>query len=298
MADQWGDAIGIGHAHRLKDAFTQANKKAWCYFVPFLQAFSLPPNRVVRILKRDGCVCVLVERPEGVDLLVPPLPFKEGVLRTLLSDLALHNGDRTTRILWVDETDAAHLKDLFVLTHKDAEYIYDPALIVRAEGRAFRDLRKRLNRFGRENNACFRPMLAEDVGACHDLLRYWRKRQGRRHPFLFDWGYTRAALDAYADWPDELLKGWCVEMEGQVEAFALTGEIQSEMAQFFVAKANPDVFGLSEYLRWQVFQNLTSYPLVNDAGDLDLVGMRQFKMKFRPVAHIQVFSAELRKEAL
>lgn len=299
MGSVWGDPIGIGHAQILRTAFKRANKKAWCYFPPFLCAFSLPPNRIIRVLERDGCIFLLVERPDGVDFLCPPVPFDAHVFDEMINALVAFNGERSTRVLWVDEADAALMDaSRFDLSEKDAEYVYDPARVAKAEGSDFRDLRKRVTRFEREEQALFRPLLAADIEGCHILLKYWRKRQGRRHPFLFDWGYTRAALDAFAQWPAEFLKGWCVEIDGEVEAFALAGDIHSEMAQFFVAKTNPDILGLSEFLRWRVYHALSDYKWVNDAGDLGLNGLRQFKMKFRPVDRLQVFSAEVRKEGV
>ena len=299
MGSVWGEPIGVENASMLRKAFAKANKKAWCYFTPFLCAFSLPPNRVVRVLERGDCICLLVERPDGIDLLCPPVPFDASVLDTLTDELMTVNGERPTRILWVDAVDAALMDAArFDVGEKDAEYIYDPSVIAKAKGADFRDLRKRVTRFEREEQAQFRPLVANDIEGCHVLLKYWRKRQGRRHPFLLDWGYTRAALDAFVDWPSEFLSGWCVEIDGEVEAFALAGVLQGEVAQFFVAKTNPDILGLSEFLRWRVYQQLSDYKWVNDAGDLGLDGLRQFKLKFRPVDRLQVFSAEVRKEGV
>jgi hypothetical protein len=299
MNDGWGEVISPAHAGMLRAAFVQANKKAWCYFVPFLCAFSLPPNRIVRVLKHGQSVCLLLERPDGIDFLCPPLPFDLKVFDAVLAKVLAANGERSTRVLWVDETDATLLDaSLFELKAKDEEYIYDPHLIANAEGRAFRDIRKRVHRFEREHASQFRTMLVDDVSACHELLKYWRKRQGRKHPFLLDWGYTKAALDAFDQWTSEFLTGWCLEIDGKMKAFALVGETLPQMAHFFIAKTDPDVWGLSEYLRWRVYQTLSHYQWVNDAGDLGLDGLRQFKMKFRPVDRLQVFSAEIRKEGL
>jgi len=299
MGDGWGAPIEISHASQLRSAFVKSGKKAWCYYVPFLCAFSLPPNRVVRVLKRNDCIFLLVERPDGIDLFCPPLPFGEKVFDDVLKELGERNGDRATRILWVDEVDAQKLDaSHFEIQEKDEEYLYNPSLIAEAKGKNFRDLRKRLNRFERENQVHFRPLVPQDVEACHALLRHWRKRQGRRHPFLLDWGYTRSALDAFADWDSEFLLGWGVELAGEIKAFAFAGEMLPDVAQFFVAKTDPEIWGLSEFLRWRVYQALSSYALVNDAGDLGLDGLKQFKMKFRPVARLQVFSARVRKEGL
>lgn len=283
----------------LRSVFARANKRAWCYFPPFLCAFSLPPNRVVRVCERGGCVCVLVQKPDGMDLLCPPVPFSEPVLLDVLRELRAHNGARATRILWVDEEDAAQMSRAgFVFQEKDAEYLYDPGRIWAAQGSEFRDLRKQVRRFEGGGDARFRAMAAGDVPGCEGLLKHWRKRQGRKHPFLLDWGYTRAALNEFAAWTVPDLCGWCVELEGRIAGFALAGRMGETMAQFFVAKTDPDVPGLSMFLRYRVYGDLSHYPLVNDASDLGLPGLRQFKQKFRPVARLRVYLANVSAEVL
>lgn len=284
-----GHPIEPAQGQRLREIFLRANKSAWCYFFPFLCAFSLKPNRVVHVAEILGSTCLLVQRPDGVDLFFPPIPYDDRVI----GKLADFNRGRLPRILWVDADDGAMLRDRdqFLLKDKDSDYIYDPLCITAAVGRPFRDLRKRVRRFERAFRPHFRQMNERDVPDCQALLKHWRRRQGRRDPFLLDWGYTRAALDQFHVWPEDMLQGWCVEIDGQVDAFAMAGQMQPELAQFFIAKADPDLPDLSYFLRWQVYGKLSSYRMVNDAGDLGLPGLRQFKQKFRPVDRWQVFSA-------
>ena len=297
------EPIAPAHARDLSGAFSAASKRAWCYYPPFLCCYSLPPGREVFVAERRGAVLLLVRRntPDGprADLLVPPLPLSVDVLESVLEDLRALNVSRPARILWADEEDVSRLPtDRFSHRLKDSEYLYDPSRIAEARGRPYRDLRKRLNRFRRCVPSRFHEMGAGDIAGCQDLLRHWRRRQGRKHGFLLDWGYTRAALDRYGEWGREDLQGWCVEVEGRVAAFAMGGRMQDDLANFFVAKTDPDVPGLSEYLRWEVYRSLSHYPLVNDAGDLGLPGLRRHKQKFRPVGRLSVYTADVRpKEA-
>lgn len=295
------EPIAPAHTGRLKRAFSRALKRTWCYYTPFLCCYSLPPRREVFVAEQGDVLWLLVRRstPQGsrIDLLVPPLPMSSDLLDATLNDLQTVNGDRAVRILWMDEEDATRLPaDRSTLRLKDVEYLYDPARVAAAPGRPYRDLRKRLRRFGRQVCARFREMALGDIAACEDLLRHWRRRQGRKHRFLLDWGYTRAALARYGEFSRQDLQGWCVEVEGRVAAFAMGGWLQEDLASFFIAKADPDVWGLSEYLRWEVCRSLPGYGLVNDAGDLDLPGLRQHKRKFRPVERLPVYTAEVRLE--
>lgn len=295
------EPVGPEHTARLRRAFAAADKRCWCYYAPFLCCFSLPPGREVFVAEQDGALWLPVRRSgrwgARLDLLVPPIPFSDGALLEVMAEFRVANRGKPPRVLWVDGADAEQLPaDRFSVRPKDAEYLYEPARVAAASGRPYRDLRKRLNRFRREARAEFREMRPEDVPACEALLRHWRGRQGRRRPFLLDWWYTRAALERYGAWPEEDLQGWCVTVEGRVAAFAMAGRMQAGLANFFIAKADPDVRGLSDYLRWAVCGTLSDYALINDAGDLGLPGLRQHKQKFRPVAKLPVYSAEARGE--
>ena len=160
------------------------------------------------------------------------------------------------------------------------------------EGSEFRDMRKRVRK-AEKNFPDFMDLSVDDIFECQELLRKWRSLQGRKNSFLLDWGYTRAALNNFHRFSAENLYGWCVKVQGNVEAFALAGPMNKNTANFFVAKTNPEFIGLSEYLRWKVLGELRAFSYVNDAGDLGILGLRQHKMKMRPTALQKTFTATL-----
>ncbi len=285
------------HTRRLQGVFESARKSAWCYYAPFLCCFSLAPAREVFLAEHDGALWLPVRRVDRsgrawFDLVVPPMPLSAEPLADVLNRFRDINGGRYPRILWVDEADRRCLPpDGLEVRIRSREYLYDPSKVAAATGRPYRDLRKKLRRFRRGADPLFRKLTPADITACRALLRHWRKRQGRKRDFLLDWGYTRSALSMYGHWTSEELQGWCVELEGRVAAFAIAGRMHARLANFFIAKTDPDVRGLSEYLRMEVYRALADFDLVNDAGDLGLQGLRQHKRKFRPVELIPVYSA-------
>lgn len=276
----------------LFDTFDRAGKRAWCYYAPFLTCYHLPPGRRVLVGTYDSAMFILArtERKQVVyNLLVPPIPFDPGKTVRLLDSLRTNTGV-DPRILWCDEADAKLADRIgLVAEEKEKEYFYDPVGVAALAGPTYKELRKRVRRAERRYAPEFREMQSRDIPGCHELLKRWRNLQGRKHSFLLDWGYTRAALDRFGDWSVKDLGGWCVDVNGRPAAFAMAGRMSSDQACFFVAKSDPELPGLSDFLRHRVYQTLSDFRLVNDAGDLDLPGLRQHKRRFRPVEMRPVF---------
>ncbi len=134
-----------------------------------------------------------------------------------------------------------------------------------------------------------------DAEACRQLLCAWEATQGRKHCKLLDHGYTLACFELAHQLPDDDLRGQVVLLDGQIAAFAFGGEMWPGMASFFIAKASACPRGLSYFLRWHFAAALQDYGLVNDASDLGHPGLRQFKRSLRPVAMVDVYTAEQRR---
>lgn len=289
------ESIAPSHITSLKEAFTRAGKSAWSYFAPFLCCYHLPPSRQVLVSGYGDSLLILIQQ-KTLNLMLPPLPMNETLLTTLVEEHYRTN-QMPLRILWLDEEDARLIlnnnsikADIKV---KDTEYLYNPKLVSSTYGKEYRDVRKRVNKFEREHHPTFREFNLHDMKPCLNLLKRWRINQGRRRNFLLDWGYTKAAVQRYAEFKRHHLQGWCVEAEGEVVAFAMAGPISANTASFFIAKSDTTMVGLSEYLRVHVHSALSDYDRVNDAGDLELPGLRRHKMKFRPAELAPVYTAEL-----
>lgn len=285
--------IAASDTDELFTLFDAAGKRAWCYYAPFLNCYHTPPGRRVMIGTFASSTCVLAitaRRKTIINLVVPPIPFDPEATQRLSADIRDRTGTEP-RVLWCDEADARIGEGIgYSAEQKELEYFYDPARVAAMEGPGYKELRKRVHRAERRYQPTFREMTKDDVPACHDLLKRWRRLQGRKHDFLLDWGYTRAALDRFGDWSVQDLAGWCVMVDDRVAAFGMAGRMAADQACFFIAKSDPALPDLAEYLRVGVYGALDAYRLVNDAGDLDLPGLRQHKRRFRPVDQRPVFT--------
>ena len=291
--------ISVDDCESIQEILERNNKCMWVHFSPFLVSYSLPPRRSLYLLEIEGSlVLIQVNVRNGetrTDLLFPPVPYTDKI-NSWLTTLAEVVGQKDVRIIWVDEEEISRLQLEFdenlAWDEKGVEYIYEPKKVWTMEGSEFRDMRKRVRK-AEKNFPDFMDLSVDDIFECQELLRKWRSLQGRKNSFLLDWGYTRAALNNFHRFSAENLYGWCVKVQGNVEAFALAGPMNKNTANFFVAKTNPEFIGLSEYLRWKVLGELRAFSYVNDAGDLGILGLRQHKMKMRPTALQKTFTATL-----
>ncbi|MFQ6097490.1 MAG: phosphatidylglycerol lysyltransferase domain-containing protein, partial [Armatimonadota bacterium] len=174
---------------------------------------------------------------------------------------------------------------------KEDEYLYAPRDSLSLRGTRMRTFRRHVNAFTSRFDFECEAYSESHREECLALLRAWRKTQGRKHRFLLDVGYTKAALDLCGTLPPEDLFGEVVMVNGRVVAFAFAGRMSEDLANFFVAKADPALDGLSYFLRWRMFRRLSEYGRVNDAGDLGHPGLAQFKRSLRPVEMLPVFRA-------
>ena len=278
---------------RIKDKVEFGNKKSWVYFAPFLIAYNLYPKRSLYLLE-DHSASIIFQHlkndvRERIDLIIPPLYLNDQSLNWLdnFTDFVSNELDQDSlRIMWVDEDDKNCLSNYFgdrlVIEKKDHEYLYNIKSVVSMCGPDFKDLRKAVNKILKLNPK-FRKMEDKDINNAIDLLKYWRKSQGRKNDFLLDWGYTKKALMIFSEFSEKDLYSWCIEIDNKMVGFAMAGPMTKDIANFFIIKTDTSISGLSLYLRWKVLKELTEFSLINDASDLGIYGLRQHKMKLRPV---------------
>ena len=278
---------------RIKNNIEIGNKKSWAYFSPFLIAYNLYPKRSLYLLEDNSADIVFQYSKnnvrERIDLIIPPFNLNNQSLNWIDAFAELISNELSQdslRIMWVDEDDknclSNHFGDRLVIEKEDQEYIYDIKSVVSMIGSDFKDLRKSVNKILKMNPK-FRKMEYKDTSKAMELLKFWRKSQGRKNDFLLDWGYTKNALMIFSEFSKNDLYSWCIEIDNKMVGFAMAGPMTKDIANFFIIKTDTNISGLSLYLRWRVLKELTEFSLINDASDLGIYGLKQHKMKLRPV---------------
>jgi len=277
-------------------AAERASAWLWAAYAPFLLSYGESPARAVLVGEvLDALVVLLRRKVRGehhLDFALPPLAEDpKDALDAVLPLVESFNGALETRVLWADLPTAAWAcaRTGWDIRPYEREYLYRRQAVLEMKGAEFRPLRKRLSRCEREAMPEVRPYCAEDHPACVRLLKDWQDEREDALKPVFDFGYTRAALDLAAHISEPFLTGLVVEVEGRIRAFAFGGLIRPGLGQFFLLKSDPHVLGLAETARVALMERLEGCDLINDAGDLDRPGLAQHKRMFRPVAFVPTF---------
>ena len=291
--------ISVADTTLLKDIFSQTGRDSWAYFAPFLACYSLPPKRPLYLTEKHDFFCLFQYsrriNSERIDLVIPPSMLTREVKTYLLKTKDFLQ-QANMRILWVDSSDINTLKELFgegiEIQEKENEYIYDPKEVFCLSGKKYKDIRKKINNIANREPVFF-ELEEDDVSAALDVLDKWRSVQGRKNKFLFDWGYTRVALNSVGQFDNADVKSWGLELDKNLVGFSMAGPINQNTARFFIAKTLMGIKGVSEYMRWRTFEMLQNYDFVNDASDLGIDGLRQYKRKLRPYKMRTVYTATI-----
>ena len=290
-------ALDAADLPRFKAAMEAGEQEGWCRYLPYLLARNRPDRRAVLFAEDDGALCVFFwrAREDGprLDLYFPPVPMSLAALDRCLERANDFNGDRSARILRVDEKEATVLsKDRNLrLTPRRRQYLYRPADFESLAGKRFRTLRRQAALVEALPDVEVLPYEPQHAEACHALLRRWRDAHRAAHGDAGGAGAARRAIDLAGAFPEIDLRGEVVSVDGQVAAFAFGGAIRPGVGCFLEAKCDATVPGMTYFHRHRFLLRMRDFEIVNDGSDLGRPGLRQLKDSMRPVRMLEEYRA-------
>jgi hypothetical protein len=130
-----------------------------------------------------------------------------------------------------------------------------------------------------------------------ELLKQWYSQYGKD---VTDYGYTSKLVEEWngfkSDKFDELgLQARALYIDDKIVSLSMWGKLCDGMAVYIVCKSlkAPYIsYFVGDFVRWNTYIEMISYGYryVNDGGDLGLEGLKKYKMKFRPVDVIDIYS--------
>jgi len=164
-----------------------------------------------------------------------------------------------------------------------ANYIYQVSDLTELPGRKYHNKRNHLNNFRRNYpEYCYLPITAELIPLCRVAAERWSSANNiENYPTLLE---EKQAIDLIFDHWDELnLKGACIAVLGQIEAFTIGEDMNSKLAAIHIEKANATISGLYSAINQMFLAETWQDKLyVNRAEDLGLPNLRRTKLDYGP----------------
>jgi hypothetical protein len=168
--------------------------------------------------------------------------------------------------------------------------------LVSLPGKDFSTIRNKVNKFQRENpEAAVRRYRKADYGPVMELSKRWRKIAGRKYANIFDKAYFREMLK-YNDELGQLI--FVAENGDRIIGMVAGGELPTGQAWGSLLKYESGIAGLSETLSVEFARELNrinpGLRLMNVGSDLRAGGLREYKLKFRPVLNLKRYQVFLK----
>ncbi len=182
------------------------------------------------------------------------------------------------------------------VTLKGIERHFAVKKLVALSGKDFGNIRNRINKFNRENrNVVIRRYRPDDYQSVMELGRQWSAQAGQKYPVIFDQVYYPAIIERSAE-----LKQLVLVMESgkQIIGLIAGGELPTGQAWGSLLKYLDRLPGLSETLTVEFARELNrinpAVELLNVGSDLGQGGLRDYKLKFRPVLNLKRYQLYLK----
>ena len=183
-----------------------------------------------------------------------------------------------------------------LVTFQGIERHLDVKKLVTLTGKDFSTVRNKINRFHRENpNTVVRKYQKSDYEELIELGKHWGSIAGRKDANLFDKLYYPELIKHC----DELSQIILVVQNGnQIIGMVSGGELPTGQAWGSLLKYEAGIPGLSELLSVEFARELNTInpmlEMINVGSDLVPGGLRDYKLKFRPVLNLKRYQIYLK----
>lgn len=187
--------------------------------------------------------------------------------------------------------------DLFrLVTLQGIERHLDVKKLVSLTGKDFSAVRNKLNKFHRENpDVVIRRYQKSDYEALIELGKNWDTAAGKKYANIFDKSYYRELINHH----DELNQIILIIQKGErIIGMVSGGELPSGQAWGSLLKYENGIPGLSESLSVEFAREIhrinPKIELMNSGSDLGPGGLRDYKLKFRPILNLKRYQVYLK----
>jgi len=173
---------------------------------------------------------------------------------------------------------------------------FDIVKLVNLEGKDFSNIRNRVSKFSRDNpHAVISEYTENDYDKLIELGNHWSSESGQKYPQIFDKIYFREIVKNYYELGQIILT---IRIGDKIIGMISGCELPTGQCWGSVVKFESGIPGLSETLMVEFSKELyrrnPAVKFLNVGSDLGPGGLRNFKLKFRPVLNFKRYQVYLR----
>ncbi len=170
------------------------------------------------------------------------------------------------------------------------DYVYLSSNLAKLEGEKFRKIRNRLNKFKNKNIYTSEDISKENMAEIKKFLKRWCLWRDCKSDNLLK-NEKKAIMYSMKHFFNLGLLGLVIRVNEKIEAISVYEEMDDETVVIHYEKGSPYYDGIYKAINQEVAERVfTRYRYINRESDMDIPGLRQAKMSYRPNHLIKVFA--------
>lgn len=283
----------------------------WSSSFAYMWAISQSSQRKLLWRIVDGLLVTFVHSYKGT-LYLHCLPFGGAdpeqlvkvVYKCMLYCLNWNQGDKNKSVLKMvndDQLDYLKKSPLFdknftTRTWQGIERHFSVPKMVSLQGKDFGNIRNRVHKFYREHPQAKVELYQDsDFDKLMDLNRHWKNTSGTKYSSIMDGVYYRELVGHGRELGQRTL---VIRENSHIIGMVSGSVLPTGQSWGSVVKFEDDIPGLSETLLVEFAREIQRLSpkteLMNVGSDLGSGGLRQYKLKFRPVLNLKRYQVYLR----
>jgi hypothetical protein len=169
------------------------------------------------------------------------------------------------------------------------DYVYLSFNLAKLKGEKFRKIRNRVNKFKKNSTYTTEVVSRENLGEIRKFLKRWCLWKDCDSDILLK-NEKKAIIYSMKNFFELGLSGLVLRINEKIEAVSVFEEMDNQTVVIHYEKASPDFDGIYKAINQEVAELLyTRYKYINRESDMDIPGLRQAKMSYRPHHFIEIF---------
>lgn len=172
------------------------------------------------------------------------------------------------------------------------DYLYLTDDLANLSGKKYHQKRNHIAYFKKNNNWSFEKIDSSNIDECYDMNKKWVSINRDKNPLELD-NEQIAVKRAFENYDNLGLLGGLIRANGQVVAYTIGEEINSDVFCTHIEKAYSDVRGAYPIINQEFAKNLLqNYKYINREEDTGSEGLRKAKLSYYPAILLEKYNAK------